>query len=368
MLLKRMMLWLVSMILMIVLIMVLGYYTRPIDKETSMWKNYYQAEENTRDVLLVGSSAVYRYWLPYEAYENHGFTSEMVWGAVQDWMTTPYLLKEALKTQSPDVVVVEVRRLLRLAEIRRMNEEKKDEMLKGQAFHTRYCMSSMKLSMNKLDMIWNLFGDASLGEKLEMLFPFLEYHGQILKETPQAFWNREKKTPVMANMGLTVPIVKPQQWNLWNQERGFRIHEDILEALDEVARICKENDAEVLFVLVPYFMNPAVQELNQELLAYMAKNDYNYVDMASNMIELGFDPETDFYNAGHVNVSGAEKVTEYIGAYLQEQYGVAADLTESQKGYWEEAARMWNARKKYLLHTLKKDEMTEGDDYESDES
>ena len=62
--------------------------------------------------------------------------------------------------------------------------------------------------------------------------------------------------------------------------------------------------------------------------------DFNTEEMAH---ELGLDWEKDFYNSKHVNFMGAEKYTEYLSAYLAENYDLPDHRGQEKYESWEEA-------------------------------
>ena len=41
----------------------------------------------------------------------------------------------------------------------------------------------------------------------------------------------------------------------------------------------------------------------------------------------------------HVNNVGADKVTNELGKYIKEHYGIASDIPDEMKAVWDEAAR-----------------------------
>ena len=50
-----------------------GELARPQDFDSDVWTNYYAEEDNTINTVLIGSSSMYRYWIPTQAYEEQGY-------------------------------------------------------------------------------------------------------------------------------------------------------------------------------------------------------------------------------------------------------------------------------------------------------
>ena len=62
--------------------------------------------------------------------------------------------------------------------------------------------------------------------------------------------------------------------------------------------------------------------------------NFNTPEMAQ---ALDLDWETDFYNSKHVNFLGAEKYTEYLSKYLEENYDLPDHRDDPKYESWEEA-------------------------------
>ena len=101
-----------------------------------VWSWFYEEDDNTLDVVLLGSSAIYRYWAAPLAYEQQGFTSFVVAHPCQRFSATPLIIDEIERSQNPDLIVVETRELLD----RRSNDfsaEIDDEFLEKDMYRLR---------------------------------------------------------------------------------------------------------------------------------------------------------------------------------------------------------------------------------------
>ena len=94
-----------------------GQLAIPEDFDSNVWASYYAEEDNTINTVLIGSSAMYRYWLPTRAYEEQGFTSALLATAGQDIRLIPYTMEEAVKSQDVDLFVVELHREACMTEV-----------------------------------------------------------------------------------------------------------------------------------------------------------------------------------------------------------------------------------------------------------
>lgn len=64
---------------------------------------------DTLDVVYVGGSSCFTFWAPMEAYARHGFTSYNFAHNAMQAQVEKYCIMEALKSQSPELLIVDVR-------------------------------------------------------------------------------------------------------------------------------------------------------------------------------------------------------------------------------------------------------------------
>ncbi|HAL74156.1 MAG TPA: hypothetical protein DCM45_03565, partial [Clostridiales bacterium] len=65
-------------------------------------------------------------------------------------------------------------------------------------------------------------------------------------------------------------------------------------------------------------------EWDSQIVDYAEKNDLLFINTLRLTEEIGIDYSTDTYDAGlHMNLSGAEKMSRYLGHILADGYGLA---------------------------------------------
>ena len=106
-------LWCVAFLLTAALLLHLtGAVLRPVHiNYGSTWEQYLAEPRDSIDVLFLGSSYAYCDWNPAVMYTESGLTGYVMGGSEQPPALTYWYLKEALKTQSPSVVVLEANSL-----------------------------------------------------------------------------------------------------------------------------------------------------------------------------------------------------------------------------------------------------------------
>lgn len=332
------------------LIMGIGFYLRPLDPDNDNWHYYYTEEDDSIDVLFIGSSAIFRFWLPMQAYEEKGFTSYMLTHGNQPMEAIPYIMEEGLKTQDPDVIVVEVRRVI----------VKRERIYKGTLSEERenYCLSrissGMRPSLVRTQMINDLLIENENNQKIEWIFPLLKYHDNILKFSPEQIKERltlgEKPMKGTRQTGKIKSFEQPTDLDA----EAYKLTDEDKKQIDLIAEKAEKLGKELLFVSTPYVTNEYRYPLQKDLDAYMEEKGYAYVNLQDKFEELGLDTTTDYFDANHVNIVGATKVTSYLEEYLVEHYPIQNTLTETQKQSWDNALMEWKEKEKELMETWEK--------------
>ncbi|MCC8066310.1 MAG: hypothetical protein LIO94_04320, partial [Clostridiales bacterium] len=132
------------------------------DATTTMWAEYESLEKDTVDVLFMGTSHVYSAIDPMYIYENSGITSYAISAGAMRFDLTYTVLQEALKTQSPSVLFLD------------MSAVHYKEQVEEERIHP--ILDQLPWSLDKLDFILNS-GNEDL-TVLDALFPLFRYHSR----------------------------------------------------------------------------------------------------------------------------------------------------------------------------------------------
>ena len=104
-----------------------------------------------------------------------------------------------------------------------------------------------------------------------------------------------------------------------------------------MAQLCRDNGVELILVKAPSLYPYWYEEYDAQISEFAVKNELAYYNFAKEADRIGLDYSTDTYDAGaHLNVFGAEKLTDYFGRILSEEHGLADRRGESATaGLWE---------------------------------
>lgn len=130
-------------------------------------------------------------------------------------------------------------------------------------------------------------------------------------------------------------MVDPQDPPRLTNERGY-VTNHCFRHIDMMMELCKKNGVELVFFNAPYSAGEEAMAAQNAIMDYVNEHGGTYLGLNHNYEELGLDFERDYRDDGHLNDSGAAKVTKYLENYLLENY----DLPDrrGQAGYeaWDE--------------------------------
>ena len=295
-------------------------YASGITLEGSMVENWYAHRDEGHQVLFVGDCEVYESFSPVTLFNEFGATSYIRGSAQQLMWQSYYLLREALRTETPRVVVLSVCSLRYPAS---QNEA-----------YNRMTLDGMRWGRDKWDAV-----RASLGAEegaLSYWVPLLRYHDRIFQLTGEDFRYLLRGPELTYNGYLmrteTVPYTwLPQAPLLKDPAFG----EKPVEYLDKIVALCREKGVALILVKSPCLYPAWYEEWDRWLEVYAAENGVTYLNAIPLMDRMGIDLDTDTYDGGiHLNVYGAEKYTRWLGTYLRDR-----GLVEDQRQDPATAAR-----------------------------
>ena len=276
--------------------------------EGAMIAEYYD-EEHDHDVVFIGDCEVYETFTPALLWEEYGINSYVRGSAQQLIWQSYYLLEETLKYETPDVVIFNILSM-------KYNVPQKEA-------YNRMTLDGMKWSASKVNSI-----QASMmkNEKfLDYVFPILRYHTRITaleRDDFKYFFHRDKVT----HNGYYMRVdIKPAE----NIPKGrpmadYSFGETAYEYLDKMTALCKEKGVQLILVKAPSLYPYWYDQWEVQMEEYAKENELVYINFLELVYECGLDFTTDTYDAGlHLNLSGAEKVTKWLGEFLSKEVGLA---------------------------------------------
>lgn len=328
-----------------------GHFWRPAEMDTDNLNYLYKEDKDTLNVVCMGSSAMYRFWIPQQAYQEQGFTSALVATADQNIHAIPYLMDEVEKTQDVDLYVVEVRypEAAQARVINKKNDPKNDLAMFS------YIATGMRPSLNRLAMINDLLEEDEENTKLEWMLPILKYHGNAVTFKSDKVVERLNGIVDTDMYVRQTYKVTPMEATAVKENETIRLEEEYKNSIDRIAAKAEELGKRVFFLSTPYFPGEVRGNLHVQMSEYIKQQGYDYLDMMDLMDEIGLDARTDYYDEQHTNIAGSQKVTTYLASYLAKNYELPDRLDEVQKEHWRAACEEWNKNADELMEKWKEE-------------
>jgi len=102
-----------------------------------------------------------------------------------------------------------------------------------------------------------------------------------------------------------------------------------------VNQICLENDVKFIFVMYPT-MNNEMHSIANGVIEICKENNIEFIDFYKLTEEIELNENEDMTDGFHFNISGAKKVTSYLGNYLIERGYVTDRRNDPEFVSWHE--------------------------------
>lgn len=284
---------------------------------TSSYNQFYEMEKDSIDVLFLGSSFAVNAFSPQEIYNAYGIRSYNLGSEQQSIFLSYFWLKEALRFQSPKVVVLDTFYLLTVHPEEPINTT--EEL-------TRKCLDPMKWSIVKKEAVSDLCELDETQSELSYYLTNIRFHTRwtALSEYDMVYGevkNSELKGygPIAEYGETSFDAYTPSD----DTETRIRTNEVMQTYLDKMVELCEENG--ITFVLVSLPGAIMGDGFNNTLTSYAHDKQIDYYNLC----------ETNMYNSigatlpkesvlSHENLWGAMKMSQYIGGLLKDKYNVEA--------------------------------------------
>ena len=284
----------------------------------STWRAYLQEPDDSIDVLFFGSSMVYCDVVPAAFWEETGASAYVMGGSEQTMPITYRYVRQAFRTQSPQVIFVEAT---------------------GTFYHRYMSYTAINLDYMPRSAEW-LSAVASAAEPEQRalrLFPLAAYHARWVELPLSQLAAPLKKTGPDLLAGYTFVSGVGEIGEVSTRSDltlDEALYAENLAWLEKIYDFCQKQDTSCVFYLAPsYSRLPEawVSKLQTDLQAYGAQ----LLDLNGNMDEMGIDPQQDFYDYLHFNCFGAAKFSRYMGT-LAQQLGVVPSDPDRASPLWQQ--------------------------------
>ena len=300
-------------------------------------------EEDSLDVVFLGTSQVLCGISPMELYEKYGIKAYNCASGAQSMVATYYWTREVIQKKHPDVLVVDIYCIF------------DDSLSSDESIHQ--ALDYMHFGPNKLmaardvTQIYDIDSDV-----MSFALPYLRYHNRW-KELEEKDFTYQFKDKSFYNKGC----ISDSDWSsitvtpVDKMEKKKMAPESYLsEYLRKILEYCQKTNTKVVLTKVP--LNAMPWE-HHELVQSIA-DEYNvpFINMmeSDKLKEAGINEDTDFEGLAHLNMMGAIKTTRYLGDYLVENYPeVLSDAETNLKDErWQKELREYQSERDDYLNKI----------------
>ncbi len=281
------------------------YFRVNRNKEGDYFRNI---PNNTIDVIGLGSSHMQYAFNPATFYEETGYYAYNLGSSCQPLSMSIYMLKEALKTQHPSVVFVDLFRAL---------EVSKDTCYANGMYYNIIDEMSGK---NRLEAASLAPKEVRKDYKYDLRMNHDEWKNIDLKDL-KSFFNNASKAKGYNNYLGYIPLYPTDTLftplETYEVTEVKEINEDNKKLIDELISICESENIKLIFIKTPSIIG---QDSANELYAiwsYLDSRNIEYVDFIDKAAELKWHIDMDGGYL-HNNTWGAEIVTKYLANLVKE--------------------------------------------------
>lgn len=309
----------------------IAYTDRVLWDKNGTIMGFYEEPKNTLDVIYVGGSHTNAAISPTRIYTDHGFTGYVLYSWSQPIWTAYHYAVEALKTQQPKVVVVDV-----------------FGMVYGNTYMSDVDMNSVSddysllipPSLNRVALSISMSRAQTEHRPFYRYASLLRYHNRWKAVTKEdILWPLQSFRTTGKGFGplYTTEIYEQQRQPAEIVPNGEVIYHWSKVYLDKLIDLSEKEGFQLVTVNFPYI----AEDLEYDIFAWVRQHcnergvpfiDYILEETAA---EADFDYGTDMAEHAHVNYRGAAKLTDHLGGWLAEHYDLPDHRNDPAYFGWE---------------------------------
>lgn len=290
-------------------------------KDGTYWNRYYKTPDNMIDVMIFGNSHAQCTIDTSVLWDEYGVASFVLASPGQDINNTYYTIKEAVKSQIPQAILVE---LYSLAWEQNVGSGQND------FYRNAVGMSLSKEYLEYTEYIVNSSGlDESWRNWALWKLPLLHTRYKELKEEDfnDSIYYMRGYNGSFEMTGYDTPAA-------CNVTALENVDEQRLCYVDKIIELCEEKEIDLYFFMSPYVISDLEQARFNTAVQYAEAKGIPIINFNRDYKAIGFDYGTDMREYTHVNNYGAKKVTEYIGQWMKDNSDIPDKREDIRYELW----------------------------------
>lgn len=298
---------------------------------------FYELEEDTVDVLVLGSSRAFENINPAILWENHGIAAYDLCGSVQPMWNTYHYLREALKTQHPKLIILEAFRVV----------ENREYMDESRIIKNNY---GLTMSMNKIESL----RISTPAEKFrEFFLEYVQYHNRYTDLSKRDFkehlglQNYEFYKGFGANNTIGI-FDKP---DVSKVEEETELYSKTEEYYRKVIELAQQNNIPIMVIVAPYPISLEDQKYFNRAESIAREYGVEFLNYNLMYDEINMNFSSDIASDAHLNYEGSKKFTTHLGEIISSNYELVSHKGEAKWSSWQKNAEDDKERNKNYKFT-----------------
>ena len=338
---KKIMFIILPIIIFVLLLIPLSYIFRPALDFNANLMNYTSLKKDSLDVLFIGDSNVHDNISPMQIYKMTGITSYNYSTPSTSNTTMYYMLKEALKSQNPSVVI------MNQASVFYQNERKSFA-------HAAY--DSMPNDEIKKEALNDSYYNYNYKDKIGFYIPFFFFHDRwknlSFSDITKLIINKNDEYAKGFNIDYSIKSASNSYMEKDKDTKSYNMDETALKMILKSKQYCEDKGITFILISSPD-ASTWTYSRSQTLKQWASDNNVKYIDFNTLLTDIGIDYTTDSRDGGmHLNLYGATKLSDYIGNILQKEYKLTGHFDDDDYSSWDNDLATYLAKVEKKLEAM----------------
>lgn len=260
---------------------------------------FYKLPKNSLDFVVVGSSHAYCTFNPARLKRSTGLTSFAFASPALSFPGRACYMKEVFKTQTPKIVYMDASGV----DLENVIFEK----------HRHENFTHLPISINRYQAA---FRSVRPHFWEEMVFPLKLYHSDWPNLIGHSIHKVFAPTRISSKGYVELLDARPIRFAQDNPKTKVTIDKQKLKMLDEIVDTAVQHNAKLVFFAAPESMKDQTAYMRALEVRYKDNKNVSFLNMGKWVQQANLDPNRDFYDSNHLNVSGVKKITPLITDHL----------------------------------------------------
>lgn len=312
---------------------ILGYYDNIHSK--TVFQQFYNLPKNSVDVIWLGPSSTQEFIIPTVMYEETGLALYSLSVGNEPFMAAEYLIKEAEKTQNPEVYLVDIRHLSQTI--------RNDSLIRRITDNMKWSQNRIK-AINYMTKNLDTYSNSNVTDaKLDYYFSFNKYHTRWSELHKEDFGYDDNSFFGYFIRTICHKFDEDTIKSRFNTA-SIPISYENMNYLNDFLNFCDIFNKTVIFTRTPHCLEEELFGQYNYIQNVIEKRGYEVWNFNENVDEIGIDYSTDFCDPMHTNVYGAQKVSSYAAKKLMERFHFSDHRGDSKYTAYQKMAENFNEK------------------------